>query len=106
MTPLNTVPGRRPTPFVEAGRETSDTGAEAVKPDPRCRSGRVCANIGDESTESRSAVQPIRISSVIQCAAHMLLSEELMSCYAAGTNGCLDLRCRAFALGGHWTGER
>ena len=23
-------------PFVQAGAETSDTGAEAVKPDPRC----------------------------------------------------------------------
>jgi len=24
------------TPFVQAGEETSDTGVEAVKPDPRC----------------------------------------------------------------------
>ena len=36
-----------------------------------------------------------------QSAVHMLLlSGELMSCCAAGTNGCLDLRRRAFALGG------
>jgi len=30
----------------------------------------------------------------------LLLSDKLMSCYAAGTNGCLDLRRRAFALDG------
>jgi len=30
----------------------------------------------------------------------LLLSDELMSCWAAGTNGCLDLRRRASALGG------
>jgi len=28
-----------------------------------------------------------------------LLSDKMMSCCAAGTNGCLDLRHRAFALG-------
>jgi len=33
-----TLTGRRGdhTPFVQAGAETSDTGAEAVKPDPGC----------------------------------------------------------------------
>jgi len=32
-----------------------------------------------------------------QSAAHLLLlSDELTSCWAAGTNGCLGLRCRAF----------
>jgi len=30
----------------------------------------------------------------------LLFSDELMSCCAAGTNGCLDLRRRAFALEG------
>jgi len=36
-----------------------------------------------------------------QCVSRMLLlSEELMSCCAAGTNGFLDLRRRAFALDG------
>jgi len=49
-----TLTGRRGghTPFVQAGAETSDTGAEAVKPDPRCswegHSGRM--SVGDEST--------------------------------------------------------
>jgi len=37
------------TPFVQAGAETSHTGAEAVKPDPgsSCKgySGRVCTGI-------------------------------------------------------------
>ena len=30
----------------------------------------------------------------------LLLSDELMTCCAAGANGCLDLRCRAFPLCG------
>jgi len=42
----------------------SGTGEEVVKPDPRCpwqsHSRRVGANVGDESTESRSIVQPLR----------------------------------------------
>jgi len=41
------------------------------------------------------------------CAAHMLLlSEKLMSCCAAGTNGCLDLRRRAAAPDGRVSAER
>jgi len=35
----------------------------------------------------------------------LLLSDKLMSCCAAGTNGCLDLRRRAFALGGQVSAE-
>jgi len=58
------------TPYVLAGAEMSDTGAEAVKPDPRCysqgHSRIVGANVGDESTESRSALQPLSIPSVIR----------------------------------------
>jgi len=57
-------------PFVQAGRETSDTGSEAVKPDPRCfwngNSRRVGTDVGDESTESRSPLQPLRIIPVIR----------------------------------------
>ena len=38
------------TPFVQTGAEASDTGAEVVKPDPRCswqsHSGRVGADVG------------------------------------------------------------
>jgi len=44
------------TPFVQAGAETSDAGAEVVKSDSHCscrgHSGRVGANVGDKSTES------------------------------------------------------
>jgi len=42
----------------------------------------------------------LSVYSAFQCAARTLLSDELMSCCAVGTNGCLDLRCCAFALGG------
>jgi len=55
--------------FVGAVAETSDAGAEAVKPDTRCslqgHSRRVGADVGNESAESPSVVQPLRISSVI-----------------------------------------
>jgi len=66
-----TLTGRRGghTPFVQAGAETSDTSAEAVKPDRRCswnvHSSRVGAGVGDESTEARGVVQPLRIPTVI-----------------------------------------
>jgi len=40
-----------------------------------------------------------------QCVTHMLLSDKLMSCCAAGTNGCLDLRRRAFVLDGRVSAE-
>ena len=52
---------------------------------------------GDDSTESRSVVQQPRIPSVI-CPERlrMLFSDEPLSCCAAGTNGCVDLRRRAF----------
>jgi len=42
-------------PSVQAGAETSDTGAEAVNPDSHCswqgHARRVGANVGDEVTE-------------------------------------------------------
>jgi len=63
-----TLTGRRGhTPFVQAGAETSDTGAEAVKPDPGSF-GRVIpggAGVGDENAESCGAVRPLRIPLVI-----------------------------------------
>ena len=72
-----TLTGRRggPGPFVQAG---------TVKPEPRCswrgHSRMVGADVGDESTESRSVVQPLHISTVTtQSAAALLLSDELMS---------------------------
>jgi len=67
-----TLTGRRGghTPFVQAGAETSDTGAETVKPDLGCswhdHSWRVGAAVGDENTEScRVVQQQLRIPSVI-----------------------------------------
>jgi len=70
----------RHTPFVQAGAETSDTGAEAVEPDPRCSwkgdSKRVSADARDESTESRGALQPLRVPSVIRHSAVLLLPSD------------------------------
>jgi len=42
-----TLTGRRGghAPFVQAGEETSDTGAEAVKPDPQAHFGRVIPQV-------------------------------------------------------------
>jgi len=58
------------TPFVQAGAETSDTGAETVKPDPgsSCKdhSRGVGAGVGDENAESCGAVRPLRIPLVIR----------------------------------------
>jgi len=57
------------TPFVQAGAKTSDTGAEAIEPDPRYswkgHSRRVGAGVGDESAESCRVVRPLRILLVI-----------------------------------------
>jgi len=59
------------------------------------------AGVGDERTESHKVVQPLRLSlwSTQYAVCMLLLLDELMSC-VAGTNGCLDLRCRAFAPNG------
>jgi len=57
-------------PFVQAGAETSDTGAEAVKPDPgfswEGHSRGVGAGVGDENAESCGVVRPLRIPLVIR----------------------------------------
>jgi len=60
-----TLTGRRGghTPFVQAGAEKSDTGVEAVKPNPGCswegHSRRVGAGVGDENAESCGVVRPL-----------------------------------------------
>ena len=62
-----TLTGRRGghTPFVQAGAEASDTGAETVKSDPgfswEGRSGWVGACFGDKNAESCGVVLPLRI---------------------------------------------
>jgi len=85
------------TPFVQAGEETSDTGAEAVESDPgsswESHSGGVCVPMSGIKMRSLVGLTD-------HCAARVLLPEKLMSCCAAGTNGCLDLRRRASALNG------
>jgi len=66
-----TLTGRRGgrTPFVQAGAETSNTGAEAFKPDPgfswEGHSWGVGAGVRDENAESCGVVHPLRISLVI-----------------------------------------
>ena len=58
------------TSIVQAGAETSGTGAEAVKPDPgsswKGHSGGVGADVGDENAESCGVVPPLRIPLVIR----------------------------------------
>jgi len=87
----------------------SDTGAEAVKPDPGSSSRMIIpgAGVGHENAESCMIVCPLRIPLVIaDCAAHMLLlADELMRCCVAGTNECHDLRHCAFALDGQVQAE-
>jgi len=67
-----TLTGRRGahTPFVQARVETSDTGTEAVKPDPGSswegHSGGVGAGVGDEYAGSCVVVRPLCIPLVIR----------------------------------------
>ena len=62
-----TLTGRRgdQNPFVQAGAETSDTGAEAVKPDPGSswegHSRKVGTGVWNENAESCGVVRPLRI---------------------------------------------
>ena len=69
--------------------------------------GRVDSGVGDKSTAFRNVLQPLRIPLVIRPVhrTYMLLSDWMMSCCAEGANGCFDLRCRAFALGGQVSTE-
>jgi len=98
-------PQRRSYPICTSRSGTSDTGAEAVKPDPGSswegHSWKVGAGVGMKvwNLERLSSKSPFHWWSV-QCAARMvLLSGELMSCCAASTNGCFYLRRRTFAHG-------
>ena len=64
-------------------------------------------NVGDESTESRNAIQPFRIPSVIRPERHtsVAFSNKLLSCCGAGTNECLVLRYRGFSPSGWVSAE-
>jgi len=61
----------------------------------------------DENAESCGVVRPLRIPLVIHPMrrTYVVLSDELMSCCAAGTNGYLDLRRRVSALDGRVSAE-
>jgi len=67
----------------------------------------VGVDVGDESTESRSVVQPLCIPSMARPEPLLLLlsSDKLMSCCAVGTNGRLNLRWLAFSPGGEVSTE-
>ena len=97
------------TRFVQAGVETSGTGAEVVKPDPgfswEGHSRRVGGGVRDESTESCGVVTPLSIGDLPSAARILLSSDKLICNCAASTNRCLDLRCHAFALYGHVSAE-
>ena len=98
------------TPFVEARAETSGTGAEAVKSDPgsswkgHSRGWVLMSGMKVWSLVVFSYHSTLHRWSA-QSAARLLMSDELMSCYVVGTNGCVDLRCCAFALDGHVRAE-
>ena len=66
-------------------------------------------DVWDESMESRSVFQPLLFHrwSAQTTTLVLMLSDDLMSCCVAGTNGCLNLRCCAFPLERHVNaGER
>jgi len=88
--------------FVQAGVETSDTGSEAVKPDP----GRG-VGVGDENAECCGVVRPFRIPLVILPVARRYVGccQILISFCAVGTIGCLDFRRRASTLDGQVSAE-
>jgi len=98
-------------PFMQAGAETPNIGTdETVKSDTGCslkgHSGRVGADVRDESTESyRMSNHSAFHWCSAQCTAHMFLSDKLMSRCVTGTNGFLDLRHHAFTLGGRVRGQ-
>jgi len=67
-----TLTGRRGghTPFVQAGAKTSDTGEEAVEPDPSSswegHSGCVCTGVWNWSAESCGVVRPLHVPLMIR----------------------------------------
>ena len=96
------------TPFVQTGAETPDTGAEAVKSDPRwvtpegwvpVSGMKVWSFVGCPTTP-HSVDNPPTASHVCCC-----FQMNMMSCCATGINGCLDLRCRPFPLDGRVSAE-
>jgi len=95
-----TLTGRRGghTPVVQAGAETSDTDAEAVEPDPGSFVIGLFREGGYRCLELKCGVLCGVVRPLRRTYSMLLSSEKPMSCCAAGTNGCLDLRRRASAL--------
>ena len=93
--------------FMQAEVETPDTGAEAVKSDPRCF-GRVIPGRWVPGMKVRRLVNLSTNSAFrwwsAQSAARMLLSlsHETMTCCVPGTNGCRGA-ARIFLRGGGWS---
>jgi len=99
------------TPLLQAGAETSDTGAEAVKLDPGSSwEGRSGEWVPVSGMKMRSLVG-LSVRSAFhrwsaQFVARMLfLSDELLCCCTVGADGSLDLRRRASALYGQVSGQ-
>jgi len=90
------------TRLVGAGEKTSDTGVEAVKRNPCCswqghsRRWMPMSEMKLQSLAVLSNHSAFHWWSAHSTALLLLMSDELMSCCAAGTNGSLDLRCCAF----------
>ena len=106
-----TLTGRRGghTPFVQAGEETSDTGAEAVEPDPgsswESHSGGVCTVVWNWSAESCGVVRPLAFHWwSTHCTARMLLSEKTDELLCGGYKWVS--RFEAPCICTRWTGER
>jgi len=84
---------------------------ERKRPIPvRKGQSRIDAVLGRVIPEEWVPVTGMRMWSLAGLSAHcavrmLLLSDELMSCCAAGANGCLDLRRHAFALDGQVRAE-
>jgi len=97
-------------PIVQAGAETSDTGAEAVKPDQLCswegHSGSVCTGVWNKSTEPCGFVSSLRVP---------LMVRPLRRTYAVVVREADELQCggykwvsrfKALCNSTRWTGER
>jgi len=127
-----TLTGRRGghTPFVQAGAEMSDTGAEAVEPDPGSswegHSGCVCTGVWNWSAESCGVVHPLRVPLMIhplrrtygsqqqqgpistkdQKDHHPFQQEASIPMEGSGTTGSLakilPVRLNFFAFSGNW----
>jgi len=110
-----TLTGRRRghTHLCKHGAEMSDTGAESVKPNPRCswqghsrEGGCRCRGWKPESTEFRGVFQPLLITSVIRqdrrTSAYVVSWTDELLCGGYKWVSPFDTPC----IPTRWTGER